>query len=207
MTAPRTIPTTESPRDVVGYAGGVLSASPATNSNAAACPPCPPVAVLRNSRAVEHRSGAGFLFAAMADACRALLGIAGVLPGTSRLSSSLCQLAGASAPALFLAGAVQADPSHHWGGSSATLRAGPGHPFAVVDCVNRLTGGHDSLLRFVLDLGGYPVAVTVWQGPGDQPDTYTVTPPPGFIAVPQVLTLDENTDGQVLIFVVDGVAS
>jgi hypothetical protein len=165
------------------------------------------VATLRNSRAgVALCPGAGFLFAALADACRALLGIAGALPGASRLSS-LCQLAGASAPALFLAGAVQADPSHHWGGSSATLRAGPGHPFATVDCVNRLTGGHDSLLRFVLDLGGYPVAVTVWQGPGDQPDTYTVTPPPGFIAVPQVLTLDENTDGQVLIFVVDGVAS
>jgi hypothetical protein len=31
------------------------------------------VATLRNSRAVEHRSGAGFLFAA-ADACRALPG-------------------------------------------------------------------------------------------------------------------------------------
>jgi hypothetical protein len=62
MTAPRTIPATESPRDVVGYAGGVLSASPATLSNAAACLPRLPVATLRNSRAVEHRSGAGFLF-------------------------------------------------------------------------------------------------------------------------------------------------
>jgi hypothetical protein len=103
--------------------------------------------------------------------------------------------------------AAHADPSHHWGGSSATLSPGPGVPLAYVDVINRLTSGHNMVLEFTLDLGGFEVAVTVTHGNGDLPDRYEVVPPEGYIAVPMMIDLDEGSTGRIAIYSADGVGT
>ena len=108
---------------------------------------------------------------------------------------------------LAMATAAHADPSRNWGGSSATLSAGPGTPMAYVDFVNRLTSGHALFMAFTLDLGGFEVEIDVDHGPGDAPDRYTITPPEGFIAVPQIIDVDEGETGRVAIYRADGVGA
>lgn len=103
----------------------------------------------------------------------------------------------------FLAGAAFAEPSHDWGGSSATLSHGTGDAVAEVECVNRITSG-PSLLSFTLTLDGFEVAVIVEQGDGDIPDRYTVTPPPGYVAIPPSVTVAEHDSATILIFLSDG---
>ena len=49
-------------------------------------------------------------------------------------------------------------------------------------------------------IGGLVVALSVGHGPGFMPDRFTLTPPEGFVAVPDVLMLDEHTTGVALIF-------
>ena len=113
-------------------------------------------------------------------------------------------LGGLITGASFIAGAAFAEPSHDWGGSSATLAHGEGDAIAQVECVNRLTKGRDTFLHFTLDLDGLSVAVTVEQGGGDIPDRYTVTPPAGYVAVPPSVTVAENDSATILIFLSDG---
>ena len=103
--------------------------------------------------------------------------------------------------------AAHADPSRNWGGSSATLSAGPGTPMAYVDFVNRLTVVNEMFMAFTLDLGGFDVEIDVDHGPGDAPDRYTITPPEGFIAVPQIIEVDEGDTGRVAIYRADGVGA
>ena len=160
MTAPHQIPTTESPRDVVGYAGGGLSASPATK------------------------------FAAMADSA----------PGASRLFRALCKLAGASAPALFLAGAAWAQDVHHWGGMSH-IRLQPSadlSAIAEVEFLNEAVHSDDDL-TFDLSLGGLTVTVDAVVGRGETPDIFTVTPPVGYIADPVTMHVPEGETGVIYI--------
>ena len=107
----------------------------------------------------------------------------------------------------FFIPAANAAPVHTWGGSSATLSPGPDIPLAYVDCVNRLTSDHDPVLRFTLDLGGFEVGVIVVHGSGNIPDTYTITPPEGFIAVPPVIEVQEGATGRIAIFSADGVGA
>lgn len=104
--------------------------------------------------------------------------------------------------ALILAASpAAAQEVHNWGASSARLVAGDP---PRVECVNRLTGGHDMVLRFGLQLGAMVVAVTVDHGPGDEPDRYTVTPPDGWFAVPPYLDVQEGKTGLILLYPMDG---
>lgn len=104
----------------------------------------------------------------------------------------------------FLAGAALAEPTHDWGGSSATLSHGTGDAVAEVECVNRLTAGGATVLHFALTLDGFAVSVTVEQGHGDIPDTYAVTAPTGYVAVPPSVTVAENDSATIRIFLADG---
>lgn len=63
---------------------------------------------------------------------------------------------------------------------------------AEVYLQNELTGGHENLLQFDLTAGDIVVGIRVDHGPGDVPDRFTITPPPGFVAVPEVIDLDEG---------------
>jgi len=102
--------------------------------------------------------------------------------------------------------AAHAGPVHHWGGSNATLSARPGVPLAYVDFTNRLTNSLPDL-AFTLDLGGFEVEVIVTNTPGRLPDTYQVIPPEGYIAIPQILEVEEDGTGRVAIYRMDGVGA
>lgn len=111
------------------------------------------------------------------------------------------------AAALLASPAMAESPAKHWGGSSAILTPGEGHAVARVLCINRLTSGHGMALTFDLALGGFSVAVRVDHGAGDIPDRYTVTPPPGYIAVPPYVDVGEHDEAVIMIFSVEGVGA
>ncbi len=69
---------------------------------------------------------------------------------------------------------------------------------AEVRCVNVETMG-DALTEGVMAVPGLFVGLTVLHGPGDIPDRFTITPEPGFIAVPPVLVIGENQRATALI--------
>lgn len=54
-------------------------------------------------------------------------------------------------------------------------------------------------MTFVLDLDGLAVTVDALVGRGLTPDRMTITPPPGYIAVPPEIDVPENEAGVVLI--------
>ena len=100
--------------------------------------------------------------------------------------------------------AAMAQDSAHWGGSSVTLKpaGGPAHVADVV-AVNRLTGGHALRLSHGLTIPGLSVVVDIAHGPGSVPDTYTVTVPDGFIAVPAFVVVPEDGQAVIRIFRLD----
>lgn len=102
------------------------------------------------------------------------------------------------------AGLARGETSRDWGGSSATLKHGEGDAIALVECVSRLTARGASVLTFDLSLNGLIVTVMVDQGNGDVPDTYHVTPPSGYVAVPPSVSVEENDSATILIFLADG---
>ncbi len=108
------------------------------------------------------------------------------------------------AAALLLATPAFAAPSYNWGGSSATLVMGPGVPVATVICNNRMTSGPGQGEDFTLSVGAFEVQVSVWQEWGDVPDRYTVTPPEGYVAVPQFIDVDENGTAEIQIYSMEG---
>ena len=63
---------------------------------------------------------------------------------------------------------------------------------------NRLVAT-DYLTTCVIDLDGADVVVQWDHKPGNKPDEITVTPPPGYIASPQVSTVPENETAIVAI--------
>lgn len=86
-----------------------------------------------------------------------------------------------------------------WGGTGCAIVAVQGQPHvAEVTCWNRLT-----VSNWVTDgaimAGEVAVAVTVHHGPGDVPDTFSLTAP-GFIVAPDRFDLDEHTEGVALVF-------
>ncbi len=109
------------------------------------------------------------------------------------------------AAALLLTTPAFAAPSYNWGGSSATLVMGPGVPVATVICHNEMTGGQGGQGEdFTLSVGAFEVQVSVWQEWGDVPDRYTVTPPEGYVAVPQFIDVDENGTAEIQIYSMEG---
>jgi len=50
------------------------------------------------------------------------------------------------------------------------------------------------------DVRGLSLVVHVQYGDGDIPDIMTVVPPEGFVAIPESLSVDENTSGTIKIY-------
>jgi hypothetical protein len=99
-----------------------------------------------------------------------------------------------------MASPAMADATLSWGGTGCTLAlvTGAAH-VAEVTCVNVQTSGA-SYTQGEMTINGLGVGLTVLHGPGDIPDKFTISPPEGYIAVPNVLVLDEDTSGVVLIY-------
>jgi len=98
-------------------------------------------------------------------------------------------------------GTAQADTCHY-GNPGTTVSIKPGDDsFAVVHIDNMLA----YRARALCDLTIYGVTVQVEYAPGSGalPDWFHVTAPPGFVAVPPSILIDDNDTGQVLI-VIDG---
>lgn len=84
-----------------------------------------------------------------------------------------------------------------WGGTGCTLVPVTGEEYvAVVNCTNRLTH-YQPWTEGDMTAAGMTVHLSVLHGPAEIPDTFTITPPSGFVAVPPVLVLDEDTRGAV----------
>lgn len=89
-------------------------------------------------------------------------------------------------------------------GKHATIAPDDNH-FARVQINNRLASRKQSTCD--LTLWGVTVQVLYEAAPFDAPDTFHISPPAGFIAVPDTLTLDERTSGVVFIVLQYGVGS
>jgi hypothetical protein len=104
---------------------------------------------------------------------------------------------------------VIAQDSQIWAGGAAYVRLQPTQaPNAVaeVEFLNGAVHGND-VLDFILTVGVLSVAVTADVGHGDRPDYIMVTPPEGFIAVPQRIEVAEGATGRVLLFSDTGLGS
>ena len=76
---------------------------------------------------------------------------------------------------------------------------------ADISAVNRYVGGDiPDNLTITLWLDDVPFRVMVRQGPGYNPDLFQVYPPPGFVAVPNHVSVEEGQDATMLIFEIDG---
>lgn len=106
---------------------------------------------------------------------------------------------------LVLSTAAYAEPSHHWGESSATLQLGPAPAAASVLVTNGPTYTVDNTLEFSLSVEGMTVDVLIDQGNGFLPDTYTIIPPEGYMVHPRSLSIDEGGDGTFEIYSLEGV--
>jgi hypothetical protein len=87
-----------------------------------------------------------------------------------------------------------ADPSAHWGASSATLA--PCHAAdACVTVINRLSAAPD-IAAVVIDLDGLAVEVIAVMGAGTEPDRVQIRPPVGWLVMPGWADVPE--DGAVV---------
>jgi hypothetical protein len=90
----------------------------------------------------------------------------------------------------------------HYGSPGTTVRIEPGDEvFAKVRIMNRLAFRERSIC--VLTLFGVPVRVEYDSGPGLEPDWFHVEVPPGFVAIPPSILIDDGASDTVLI-VLDG---
>lgn len=86
-------------------------------------------------------------------------------------------------------------------GSGATLQPTQA-PGAAAEVQFKNTGNDASNedLFCELALNGLTLGVQLTLGRGGAPDTLTVTPPDGYVAVPWELTIGDGTDGVVLVY-------
>lgn len=87
-------------------------------------------------------------------------------------------------------------------GSIVTLRHSE-RPNAVaeIEFYNRESNGPHDTGPFTLMLDGAQIdGFFTWNADGSRHDRITVTPPQGYIAVPDTLDLDEETTGLILIY-------
>ena len=98
---------------------------------------------------------------------------------------------------ILLASPCAAQQAHSWGQSFAHIKAvGEG---AVLTLHNGDTVSPYSVILFGLEHEGMAVSIEVEQGPGAIPDTVTVHPPAGFVAVPPSVVMEEGTDAVIRI--------
>lgn len=95
-------------------------------------------------------------------------------------------------PFLLYGSAVVAE-TYRWGASSVVYENGQ------VILSNELTTG--GTLDFNVDMvdNGVEIRVVVMQGPGEIPDVLYVIPPSGYIAVPETISVEEGSQGIILI--------
>jgi hypothetical protein len=98
---------------------------------------------------------------------------------------------------VFTSPAVAEQQAYSWGGSYAHIKADAGG--AVVMLHNGQTVTPHRFILFGLEQGGIVVSVEVDQGNGDIPDTVTVRPPVGFMALPPTVVMDEGADAVIRI--------
>lgn len=103
--------------------------------------------------------------------------------------------------ALLLAFPASAETQHLWAGGYSSIAIQPTDaPGAVAQIVfDNKTVHSDRLERFDLTLDGLTVTVEALVGRGLTPDRMTVTPPPGYIAVPPDLDVGEGEVGVILV--------
>jgi hypothetical protein len=66
---------------------------------------------------------------------------------------------------------------------------------------NGLTDAHDFPADFHRDMTqGFTVRVVIMQGGGLAPDMMMVIPPAGYVAVPEVVTVEEHEQGVIVVF-------
>lgn len=87
-------------------------------------------------------------------------------------------------------------------GSIVTLRhSDEPNAAAEVEFYNRESNSTHDTGPFTLSLGGMQVdGVFTWNAEGSRSDRITVTPPAGFIAIPDTLDLAEESTGTILIY-------
>lgn len=85
------------------------------------------------------------------------------------------------------------------GGKPSELRLEPCRAacFAEVRFTNTYLYGPALVRRFALDLDGFAVTVTVVDGEGMAPEVLSVEPPPGYLAEPAELPVEEGTSGVI----------
>ena len=104
---------------------------------------------------------------------------------------------------LLLALPASAQDTHTWGSSfyPSTIQLQPTTtPGAVAQVsFDNKTVHRDERVTFDLTMGDLTVTVEALVGRGLTPDTFTVTPPDGFIAVPESLDVAEDDVGVILV--------
>lgn len=119
----------------------------------------------------------------------------------ARLGGAALLMLGAAGPIAAQQAVPDAGPDlYAWGARSVAyirIEPAPDHPATVV-FVNRLTFDPDSSqVRLTMD--GMEVDVILLMGPGDEPDVIRVLPPPGFMAEPESISVEEGETGRIQI--------
>lgn len=100
--------------------------------------------------------------------------------------------------ALILAIPAHADDSAFWSDTGCVLVPVTGEAWvAQLECQNFLTNMTPADVAADLHIDGLTVRLDLAQTFGRTPDSFTVTVPEGFVALPPVLVLDEETRGVV----------
>jgi hypothetical protein len=115
-----------------------------------------------------------------------------------RLTALLC----------FITAPCMAQDVYEWGAGSppsqVRLYSNGCAAFACVTFDNTFVGSAFNPERGTVSLGGVTVQVIIDQGLSGVPDTMTVIPPEGLIAIPPSVTVEENASGTVMLFSADG---
>lgn len=108
------------------------------------------------------------------------------------------------ATALALLAAPAYAETCHFGpnGTNATIAPHDEH-FAQVHIQNRLASRQQTTCA--LTLWGVTVKVLYEAAPFDAPDTFHIDTPPGFIAIPSSVVVDDRDSARVMIALTDGV--
>ena len=72
--------------------------------------------------------------------------------------------------------------------------------FGQVSFENRFLWGGAWTRSFDVDLDGLQVSVTIVDGEGLAPEVFSVQPPPGYVAEPATLSVEENGSGVIALY-------
>jgi hypothetical protein len=100
-----------------------------------------------------------------------------------------------------LSGVALASDVHRWNAETYVQITASNAPGAVAEVTFHNEIAQTMMLEFFdLTHDGITVAIRIDARQGDVPDTMTVTPPLGFIAVPESITVDEGGAGVIHIY-------